>query len=287
MNIKLVSTSIGLVASSILAISNTAQAANFTTNFEQKNGVEGDTILKSITQNGKKVESFSYVKKADILENTLITGVKKGQTSDPEAVKDQNLVNNTGAASTDKGDKASSPDGMAISGLNNPTGKEIAAFLGNNNLSNIIDTEDAGTFKINLFFDSLIRSDGTGLDSLFFWERNLNSDLGIQAVDGDGKLIGKALKLLRKDQVEAGFSIDTTEISSAQKVGSWGVNLEQLGVKSLAGIQVFADQKFNGPDFKVIARKTGVNSKNVPEPTTLFGLGVVSGLAFIKRKNKS
>jgi PEP-CTERM motif len=48
---------------------------------------------------------------------------------------------------------------------------------------------------------------------------------------------------------------------------------------------VFADQKFNGPDFKVIAKKTaGVNAKSVPEPTTILGLGMVSGLAFVKRK---
>jgi len=244
MNIKLASTSIVLVAGSILAISNTAQAVNFTTNFKQKNGLEGDTILKSIIQNGKKVESFSFVNEAKILYNTPIQGVKNGQTSNPEAVKDSNLVNNTGGVSTDKGDKASSPNGMATSGLKDPTGKEIATFLGNNNLNNIVDSEEVGVFKMNLFFDSLIRQDNTGLDSLFFWERGLNSDLGLQAIDKDGNLIGNVLKLSRKDQIEAGYSIDTMEIASAQKVGSWGVNLNQLGVKSLSGIQVFQDLRY-------------------------------------------
>lgn len=273
MKFQRLSTSICLVFGTVLAISSSAQAANFTTNFEQKNGAEGDIILKSVTQNGKTISDFSFVTKAVILQNTPIKDVQQGDTSNPEA---SGRNNNTGAASTDKGDKASAP--LGVSGMKDPTGQEVAAFLGNSNLNNIIDTEDSGSFKINVFFDSLIKDDNTGLDNLLFWERGQNSDLGIQAVDAAGNLIGNFLKLARTNQSFAGYSIDTTEIGGAQKVGSWGVSLKQLGVTSLAGIQLTANSSYNGPDFKVVARQS------VPEPGTVLGLGVMAGLGLLRRR---
>ncbi|MBD2536254.1 PEP-CTERM sorting domain-containing protein [Nostoc flagelliforme FACHB-838] len=125
---------------------------------------------------------------------------------------------------------------------------------------------------------SLIKEDNTGLDNLFFWERGRNSDLGVQAVDTSGNLIGNFLKLDRKNQANAGYSIDTLEISNAQQVGSWGVSLKELGVTSLAGIRLTANGSYNGPDFKVAARQS------VPEPATILGLGVVAGLGLLRRR---
>lgn len=264
MNIRRTSASLFLAAGALLAVSATAQAASFTTNFTQANGSEGDTWLNSITQKGVTVSNFSLVKSADILSNTPITGKKAGDTSNPEA---SGRNNNTGAASTDKGDKATSP--LPVSGMNNPTGSEVAAFLGNRNLSNIIDTEDNGSFKMNLFFEKAVVADKTGLDSLFFWERGMNSNFDVQAIDKQGNLIGNLLKLNHSTQNYAGYAIDTMEIASAQKVGSWGVNLNALGVTSLAGIQVIANgSSSNGPDFKVVARET----RSVPEPGTIGAL---------------
>ncbi|MEA5578546.1 exosortase-dependent surface protein XDP2 [Anabaena sp. UHCC 0451] len=251
----------GLLLGSFLAMTTTAQAASFTTNFTPNNpDPKSDILLQSITQNGKTISNFSFLKSADIIYNS------------PKSIG----INNTGAASTDKGDKASKPS-YGVGPKEDPTGADIAAYLGNNNLNNIIDTEDTGSFNINVFFDSLIQADNSGLDSLFFWERGRNSDLQIQALDTAGNLIGNALTLLRSQQGNAGFRIDTTEISGSQAVGTWGVNLNQLGVTGLRGLKLTSHASFNGPDFKVVARKT-------PEPGVIIGLGTVATLAFLRRR---
>ncbi|MBD2741271.1 exosortase-dependent surface protein XDP2 [Coleofasciculus sp. FACHB-1120] len=284
MNFQRTSTFLCLAAGTVLTISSSAQAATFQTNVSQKGDPEADIFLESITQNDITFDSFNLVKEAEILFNTPIslTG-KNGETSDPEA---GGSINNTGAASTDKGDEASTPDGVEVSGLEDPTDAEIAAYLGNQNLNNIIDTEDEdeASFSINLFFDNLVKADNTGLDNLFFWERGKNSDLGIQAIDKAGNLIGNFLKLNRNDQFAAGYNIDTMELSRNQRVGSWGVSLEELGITSLAGIRVTADPSYNGPDFKVVAR--GQNEA-VPEPATLAGLGLVAGALMTVRRRRS
>ncbi|MEW5861701.1 MAG: exosortase-dependent surface protein XDP2 [Cyanobacteriota bacterium] len=284
MNFQRTSTFLCLAAGTVLTISSSAQAATFQTNVSQKSNSEADIFLESITQNGVTFDSFNLVKEAEILFNTpiVLTG-KSGETSNPET---GGFENKTGAASTDKGDTASTPDGVEVSGLKDPTGAEIATYLGNQNLNNIIDTEDEdeASFSINLFFDNLVKADNTGLDNLFFWERGKNSDLGIQAIDKAGNLIGNFLKLTRADQFAAGYSIDTMEIEGSQQVGSWGVSLEQLGITSLAGIRVTADASYNGPDFKVVAR--GQNEA-VPEPATLAGLGLVAGALMTVRRRRS
>lgn len=262
MNIKRTTTAFGLVISTVLAVANSAQASTFKTNVDQSNGVKGDTWLKSVEQKGQTIDNFVLVNKADILSNTAIT------------------KSNPGGASTDKGDNASAP----VKPAEDPTGAQVAAYMNNNNLSNIVDTEDTGSFTMNLFFKDLIQEDSQGLDNLFFWERGMNSDLGIQAINSIGELIGQSLKLDRSAQANAGFSIDTTEIGEAQKVGSWGVSLKQLGVTALSGIQVTANGSlYNGPDFKVVARKTAV-----PEPATVMGLVVVGGaLGLLRRRQVS
>ncbi|WP_414618757.1 exosortase-dependent surface protein XDP2 [Calothrix sp. CCY 0018] len=257
-------TSIGLTVSTVLFVSNSAQAASFTTNVTQKTDAKKDILLESIEQNEKTINQFSFVNKAVINKNTQRTNNK-----------------NSGAASTDKGDEASAP----VITAEDPDEVEIAKFLGNSNLNNIVDTEDNGSFNINVFFDSVIKADNSGLDSLFFWERGRNSDLSVQAIDSTGNIIGNAIKLLRKEQQDAGFQIDTKEIDNSQKVGSWGVSLAQLGVTNLSGIQLSADGTFKGPDFKVVARKSQGNFvKAVPEPGTIIGLGSFAALAFVRRR---
>lgn len=275
---------LGLACSTVLAVSTGAQAANFTSNVSQTSDPEADIWLNSITQNGNTFNKFNLVNKAKIIYNDQIklTG-NPGETYNPEL---GGYVNNSGAASTDRGDKATAPGGIKESGLNNPTEEGIAAYLGNTNLNNIIDVEDGKTMKMNLFFQETIVADNTGLDNLFFWERGSGqwnaSDLLIQAIDASGNLIGKSLFLGRNDKQYAGFSLDTLEIDKAQEVGSWGVKLSQLGVTSAAGIRVFSDWTMNGPDFKVMARSS---TTSVPEPTTLAGLGLVAAsLAVFRRR---
>ncbi|BAY33162.1 hypothetical protein NIES2107_50570 [Nostoc carneum NIES-2107] len=283
MKIHQISTLVSLSFGTLLAFSPSVKAATFQTNYTSSlsdtDASIGDIWLNSITQNGKEFNNFSLVTRADILENTPITAVKADSTSTPGSTN-----NNTGAASTDKGDLASAP--ISVSGLKDPTGAEIATFLGNSNLNNIIDTEDGGAFKINLFFNSSIQEDISGLDNLFFWERGMNSDLGIQAIDSSGNLIGNFLKLNHKDQADAGYKIKTTEIGDAQQVGSWGVKLQQLGITSLSGIQLTADASFNGPDFKLLARSSQISPEKVPEPSTTAALGFLAVMAarLLRRK---
>lgn len=284
MKFKRTATFIGLACGTFLALSTSAQAASFKNNVSQTTDPEADIWLNSIIQNSYAFSDFNLVKSAKIIYNDAInlTG-KPGETYNPEA---GGYNNNTGAASTDRGDKASKPGGREVSGLSNPTGEDVAAYLGNTNLNNIIDTEDGKTMKINLFFNNLIVGDNTGLDDVFFWERGRNSDLNIQAIDANGNLIGNSLKLERSGQDGAGFSLDTLEINENQAVGTWGVKLSQLGVTSAAGIRVFSDWTNNGPDFKVIARQNGAILTKVPEPATLFGLGLVAGSLVVSRRRK-
>ncbi len=296
-------TSIGLTVSSVLFVSNSAQAASFKSNvtLDSDNPTTGDVILNSITQNNQTFSRFSFVNEVKVLDNDEWTG------------------GNTGAASTDRGINASLPefineDNKAVN--ESPTTDRVAAFLGNNNLNNIIDTEDKGTFNTQLFFDSVLLRDNTGLDSLFFFERGMNSNMLIQAIDKDGNLGDKKLLLRGTEkeaqktiseefdeeiqQQDAGFSIKTIEIKKQkdpQQVGSWGVSLADLGVESLMGVQIFAtaakDDKdkivktFNGPDFKVIARRSSGSDlpvAKVPEPGSIIGLGSVAALAFFRRR---
>lgn len=284
MKFKRTATFIGLACGTFLALSTSAQAASFKNNVSQTTDPEADIWLNSIIQNSYAFSDFNLVKSAKIIYNDAIklTG-KLGETANPEA---GGYNNNTGAASTDRGDKATKPGGREVSGITNPTGEDIAAYLGNTNLNNIIDTEDGKTMKINLFFKNLIVGDNTGLDDVFFWERGRNSDLNIQAIDANGNLIGNSLKLERSGQDGAGFSLDTLEIHKRQAVGTWGVKLSQLGVISAAGIRVSSDWTNNGPDFKVIARQNGAILTKVPEPATLLGLGLVAGSLVVSRSRK-
>lgn len=242
-SIKL-ATTIGLTVGSVLFVSNSAQAGTFTFDIEQKNGVKGDTFLKSITQNGEKINDFSYVDRADIIYNDAYTG------------------GNTGAISTDRGIDvqigATTIEGLEAQKNTNGMSdheRNIVDYLGNNNLNTIIDTEDNGAFTLNLFFDDLIEEDNKGLDSIFFFERGMNSNMFVQALDNNGNLIGereflKGKKKGGEEQLDTGFRIKTKEIGlhkngteksgRGQQLGFLGVSLDDLEVDSLAGVQISA-----------------------------------------------
>ncbi len=281
-------TSIGLTVGSVLFVSNSAQAASFENNITQENGAKGDVILNSITQNGSTIfeKDFIYV-------NDVVIGNN-----------DEHDRGNTGAASTDHGDSVKGVKRREHLREENKEGNKgdqenVVDFMGNNNLNKIIDTEDSGSFTIDFFFGNDIKSNDLGLDSLFFWERGFkqnkqkgNSDLLIQAIDNDGNLLGNDLFLSRKEQKDAGFSIDTVEINKVQQVGSWGVSFADLKLsenQTFAGVRVMSEARFNGPDYKIIAsngpsRQSFAQAAKVPEPGTIIGLGSVAALAFMRRR---
>jgi len=253
MNLKYLLAGVGILTAGCMASGNAAQAFSFTTNLTPGSAAPtGDIFLDSVRLNdGTTIRNFSVVQTANILQNDSYTG------------------GNTGAASSDRGDTASGVKAELA------TNTSVAASLGNLNLNNIIDGEDQGSFKINLSFEKAV-------SNLFFWERGMNSKLGVQAIDSAGNLIGRFLELNSSTWQYAGYSIDTTEISGAQRVGSLGVSLADLGVTGpINGIQVSANASYNGPDFKVV----GGAAEAVPEPTTMAGLALAgAGLATARRR---
>lgn len=255
---------VGLVAGS-LAFTNSAAAFNFTTNFTTNPSLtgnqrwQGDIYLDSVQYGSTIVNQFALVNRVNILSNDLWTG------------------GNTGAASADKGD-------LATVGLSQErlTADGAVAALGNRYLSSIIDTEDSGSFAMNLFFDKAV-------DNLYFFERGRNSKLDVQALDASGNLIGNLLALdsgkNAPDWQDAGYQLNTLEIGEFQTVGSRGVSVADLGVTGpISGIRVFSrGSAYQGPDFKVVG-----SVASVPEPGTIVGLGVVTaGFMASRRRHKN
>lgn len=120
----------------------------------------------------------------------------------------------------------------------------------------------------------------------------MNSKIGIQAVDAFGQLVGNRLVIEKNMWFNAGYSIDTSEIGSAQKVGSLGINiLADLGVESGAveTIRFFSDGKaFNGPDWKFVGTDSTRNeAESVPEPALALGLGVFGSILMLKKRNQA
>lgn len=243
----------GAASIAMMTFPGTAQAFTFTTNFEGSAGQE-DAFLRSVVlDTGETIEAFSYIERATIVQN------------------DEYVGGNSGAASADKGDKATT--GISQESV---TAEQIALNLGTSNLNNIIDTEDSGSFQIDLHF-------AKAMDNLLIWERGMNSDLAVQALDAEGKLVGNYFKINRTDWFDAGFSIDTLEISGAQAVGSLGINFaSDLGVEgAISSVRFFSESSFNGPDWKFVGTDS---ARDIPEAGMVMGLGVLVGAALLKQR---
>lgn len=229
---------------------------NFDTTYSQNDAPTGDVLLETVKIGEEIIKDFSYVTSAEIVFNDPYVG------------------GNSGAASADTGDDATG--GVRAEAA---TADDVVTNLTTNNLNHIIDTEDNGSFVIDLKF-------GKTLDNLLIWERGLNSDLGIQAVDINGNLIGNRLEITRDMWFDAGFAIDTSEINKAQEVGVLGINIfSDLGIEAGAveTIRFFSTSEFNGPDWKFV----GTDSTRVPEPTFLLGLGLMGGVLMWQKRAKA
>lgn len=244
---------VGAAASCLLMAANSASAFTFHTTWSGEQP-KGDILLESVTIGTEIINDFAFVSSVSNFTNSQHTG------------------GNTGAASSDKGDEAEF--GLAKEA---PYGEDIVASLGNPYLSSIVDGEDSNSvsFSMDLSFDK-------AFSQLLFWERGINSKLGVK--------INGIEKILTKDHFKQGktsYKLDTTEIGGAQKVGSYGVDLADFGItgKYSGPVTIFSNEYghtgFNGPDFKVV----GVAA--VPEPAAILGLTVVAGAAISGRRRRS
>lgn len=262
----------GIIASASLAmLAAPADAFTFTSNFTG-DAPKGDIWLQSIQlEDGSIVDSFSVITSAKIFANDAYTG------------------GNSGAASADRGDNTTT--GVKVE---DATAADLVTNLSNLNLNNIVDTEDSGSFEIDLFFDKAI-------DNLLIWERGQNSALAVQALDENGALIGDKVVVnfgvnslggvLDKTAHYAGYSIDTLEIGGAQKVNSVGLTLADLGLTdtSINSFRFFSkggSDGYNGPDWKILGTQAEDVSVGVPEPGTVLGLTLISGLVAAARRKK-
>lgn len=237
-----------------------AHAFNFTTNYTRalsgSDMHKGDIILNSVElEDGTTLSDFTLVTDVLIRHN------------------DEYVDGDTGAASADIGD-------LATTGIKSEdaSASDIVAVLNNQNLNNIVDTEEKGKFEFDLFFENVV-------DNIFLWERGMNSKLDVQALDKQGNVVGNLLELGSSAFWQnAGYRIDTQEITGSQAVSSIGIGLGDLGVDGpIHGLRVTSGNWYGGPDWKLMG-----SVADVPEPSMLLGFGmVVSGVLLRRRQQDS
>lgn len=249
-------TAAGLAVGSILAIATTpAQASNFnfsTFNFNTSvsGGVGSNQMLNSVSYGNRTYQGndLILINQVNVIQNDRWTG------------------GNTGAASVDRG--VGSSIGVIAE---NATNDQFLQALGNRNMNSIVDTEDKGSFTMEVSFEKAARD-------FLFWERGRNSRLLVEALDTAGGVVGRFLLDSGRSQ-QAGFNILTSEINpgnkgKAQAVGSMGLRLNQ----ATSRLRLISRSNFNGADFKVMAA--------VPEPMTLMGTALAAAACLSARRRK-
>lgn len=254
----------GLAITTVIAGALPAQAFDtfsFKTNSTYKVGQEkNDILLQSVVKNGETITRFNTVSSAKIVQQNSKTINGKVH----------------GLMSTNCGDKVANCVSAEL-----PSSTQVVETLGNLNLNKIIDTEEfLGSSILDVFFQK-------PSDSFYLFERGGmmgsnaragNSDLKVQALDAQGRLLGQTFTIGKNMWTDAGYAIDTKEIDHAQKVGSFGLSSKN---GMIAGLRLTTNS--TGADYKVIASSRTVSTK-VPEPATLAGFVAIGGTLALRRR---
>jgi len=182
-------------------------------------------------------------------------------------------------------------------GTTTPTNADIVNALGNFNLTSIVATrENPGTTIYEVSFDN-------PTNHLLLWERGNSGDVFVEALDSNGDVIASVLILDGSNDGGASSTWQPTGIWATTHVydsfRNQGQELSSVGLYIDEAVTTFrftshhlievngVEQRYNGPDLKVIALNNDAVTTAVPEPATAaLGLLSLGGLALAARRRR-
>jgi hypothetical protein len=266
----------------LAAISSTAGTASaavftpftFTSNISTdvpNTSVGGDVLLDSVSTDGITIPTsqIQTVNGTTVLLDNGVDTVHGGH----------NLASGRGIGSATD---LLAPEGPATV---TPTSADLESSQANYNLTSITVTrENIGTATTEYTF-------ANPTNTFFYWERGIDSDATIEALDANQDVIA-AFKILRQNETPTGIFISTENGSfniSNQQLGSIGLQLSQpaselvvTSTQLVAGGGPVANGD-DGPDYKILATAGPISA--VPEPASAVALVVVSALALLRRRH--
>jgi hypothetical protein len=238
-------------------------------------GLGGDVLLNSVTVNGGTIptSALQTVNGATIVLDNGIDTTHGGN----------NLASGRGIGATTD---SLAPEGPATV---TPTSADLEASQANFNLTSITVTRESPGVAVTAY------TFAQPTNTFFYWERGIDSDATIFALDSNQDVIG-ALKIYRQNETPTGIFISTENGSfniTNQQLGSIGFQTSQpiseLEVASTqyvsGGAASSSDHGDDGPDYKILA--TASTTGAVPEPASAATLGALSLLALGRRRAKN